>query len=492
MAAITVHHLTFSYPGSAENVFDDVSFLLDTDWKLGFTGRNGRGKTTFLKLLCGKFPYQGTIASPVSFDYFPFDEDPNQTALQIAEAHDPDGLTWRFLREADLLGLTYNELDRPLHTLSQGERTKVLLAIFFIRDNRFLLIDEPTNHLDMAGRETVSRYLNKKRGFILVSHDRAFLDGCIDHVLSIGRGKITVQQGNYSSFEAQKDRIDRFEAAENEKHLREIGTLRASAKQAGGWADRSESKKIGFDPTETEKNMGRRSYEGMKSKKMQQRRKNLEKRIEREIEEKEELLKDVELSSDLKLSPLPMRGTIVLMQDAVAGYDGRAVTRPVTFSVKTGDRIALCGKNGSGKSSILKLVTGELTPMSGFVKTMSGQIISCVPQSEALSGSLDTFIEKSSVDATLLKTILRKLDFSREMFERPLQEYSAGQQKKVLIARSLCIPAHLYIWDEPLNYIDIVSRRQIAELILRFAPTMMLVEHDRAFIDEIATQTVDL
>ena len=177
MSLIQVSNLTFGYEGSFDNVFENASFSIDTNWRCGFIGRNGRGKTTFLNLLLGKYAYSGTISASVNFEYFPFEvENPDDTPLEIAESIVPDFEMWRLTRELNLLDADPGLLYRPYSTLSYGERTKVLLSILFIRENSFLLIDEPTNHLDIEARGTLAQYLKSKKGFILVSHDRAFLD----------------------------------------------------------------------------------------------------------------------------------------------------------------------------------------------------------------------------------------------------------------------------------------------------------------------------
>ena len=201
MSLIRVTNLTFEYEGSYDPIFENVSFQIDTDWKLGFTGRNGRGKTTFLRLLMGQYEYQGTISTSVAFDYFPFEvTDYGMDTLELVEEILPDYEYWKLSRELSLLELEEDVLYRPFGTLSNGEQTKVMLAVLFLRENHFLLIDEPTNHLDLHAREVVSAYLDKKKGFILVSHDRAFLDRCIDHILSINKTNIEIQQGNFSSW----------------------------------------------------------------------------------------------------------------------------------------------------------------------------------------------------------------------------------------------------------------------------------------------------
>ena len=191
MSKISVNDLTFYYEGSYDNIFENVSFQIDTDWKLGFIARNGKGKTTFLNLLMGKMEYRGSISASVVFDYFPFEvKDKSKDTIDVIEEIDPDYEFWKICRELNLLLVDGDVFYRPFETLSNGERTKVLLALLFSGENHFLLIDEPTNHLDMESREILKEYLNTKKGFILVSHDRNFMDGCVDHVLVINRESI--------------------------------------------------------------------------------------------------------------------------------------------------------------------------------------------------------------------------------------------------------------------------------------------------------------
>ena len=198
MSLINVSNLTFAYDGSYDYIFENVSFQIDTDWKLGFTSRNGRGKTTFLQLLLGKHEYSGVIAASVKFEYFPFAlSNTADKTLAVVESIHPGCLHWQLLRELSLLQVCEDVLYRPFATLSPGEQTKVLLAALFLKENSFLLIDEPTNHLDLHARKIVSNYLNTKHGYILVSHDRGFLDDCIDHILSINKANIEIQKGNF-------------------------------------------------------------------------------------------------------------------------------------------------------------------------------------------------------------------------------------------------------------------------------------------------------
>lgn len=486
MSMIKIENLTFSYPTSYDNIFENVNFQIDTDWKLGFVGRNGRGKTTFLNLLLGKYEYRGKIISSVQFDYFPYHvENKNLFTQDILQSVCPAAEEWELIRELSLLDVKSDVLWRPFNSLSNGEQTKVLLAALFLNEGHFLLIDEPTNHLDVKARQRVSAYLKRKKGFLLVSHDRQFLDDCVDHILSLNRTDIEVQNGNFSTwlnnFEAQQ----KSEMLLNEHLKKDIKRLQRSARRSAGWSDKVEaSKNSAFDS----------GYIGHKAAKMMKRAKAIEARQKKAIDQKSELLKNVETAESLKLSPLMYHAdTLVTFSDVTVYYNKKAACKPVSFSLHRGERIVLDGRNGCGKSSLIKLLIGEPIEHTGTINAGSGLIISYVPQDTSdLTGNLSDFAAENNLDESLFKTILRKMDFERVQFEKDMKDFSGGQKKKVLIAKSLCEKAHLYVWDEPLNFIDIYSRMQIEQLLREFQPAMIFVEHDMVFREAIATGNVKM
>ncbi len=484
MSMIKIENLTFSYPTSGDNLFENVTFQIDTDWKLGFVGRNGRGKTTLFHLLLNKYEYRGKITHSVQFDYFPYTvADKNRLTEEILQKICPFVEPWEITRELSYLEVDIDVLWRPFETLSNGEQTKVLLAALFLNEGHFLLIDEPTNHLDTHARKMVSAYLKKKKGFILVSHDRCFLDGCIDHILSLNRTTIEVQNGNFSSWMANFTRQQESEIAQNERLQKDISRLKQSAKRSAVWSNRVEASKTGAAD---------KGYVGHKAAKMMKRSKVIEARQQQAIKEKSELLKNIETTQNLKLSPLQYHtDRLVTFSDIIICYDNKAICNPVSFTIQQGERVALDGKNGSGKSSLLKLLTGEKIDYTGTMTIGSGLIISYVPQETShLQGRLGNFARQHHINESLFKAVLRKMDFERTQFEKDIKYFSEGQKKKVLIAKSLCEQAHLYIWDEPLNFIDIYSRMQIEQLINEFSPTMIFVEHDSTFRETIATKCI--
>ena len=508
MAQIQVNDLTFSYDGSADDVFENVTFRIDTDWKLGLIGRNGKGKTTLLQLFMGNMHYSGSISTGTCFDYFPYkvsESDLKVSAAELIEKWKPQVEIWQVLIQMDALKMDSECLYRPFGTLSFGERTRVMLSVLFADENEFLLIDEPTNHLDTRAREIVKNYLATKKGFILVSHDRDLLDSVCDHVLVLNRSSIEVQAGNFTSWWENKEKKDAFLQAENEKHLKEISKLKTAVDRSSRWADKNEGTKIGFDPVkEHDRFISTRSFIGAKTKKMQARVKSYEQRIDREIDEKEGLLNDIEKVVDLKIEPLKYhKEVLVNANDMSLKYEGAKedLFTGLRFQVKRGERIILSGANGCGKSSILKAILekaelsenriGSGIMISGDLFVASGMTISYVNQNTSfLSGSLRKFCEDKGLSESLFLSVLRQLDFSREQFTKNMEDYSEGQKKKVLIAASLITPAHLYIWDEPFNYIDVFSRMQIEKLLLKYKPTMLLVEHDIRFQEKIGTEII--
>jgi len=499
MSLIQIKNLTFAYEGGYDNVFENVSFQIDTDWKLGLVGRNGRGKTTLLRLLAGGLEYRGSIEASVTFDFFPFEiRDAKLSALDAIKSARGGIKLWELEREINLLETSPQILSRVYETLSGGEKTKLLLAALFAGgDERFLLIDEPTDHLDEEGRAVAAKYLQAKKGFVLVSHDRALLDGCVDHVLAINRGGIEVVGGNFSTWFEERMRKDSSELEENRRIKKEIKRLEKTAREKAEWSDKVEGTKIGSHSYD-------RGRVGHLAAKAMKRSKTIEKRVGRELDKKSSLLKNIEKSDGLKINFVSHHGKRLIEFRGVSVFYGeKAVCENVSFAVSQGERVAIKGPNGSGKSSLIKLIlaqalrgpqneTGGLSH-SGEIFTASGLKISVAPQETLhLSGNLSDYAASCGLDESLFKAILRKLEFARAQFDKNMRDFSSGQKKKVLIARCLCEASHIYIFDEPLNFVDVLSRYQIEEMILNSGPTMLFVEHDRVFAEKIATKAVRL
>ena len=492
MAQINIQNLTFGYDGTSENIFENVCFSFDTNWKIGLIGRNGRGKTTLLNLLLGKFEYRGTITGNIHFDYFPYHvKNKYKLTIDILPEIYPEYELWEVIKKLQDLGLDEECLYQSFDTLSNGQQTKLLLAVLFTKENNFLLIDEPTNHLDYESRECVKNFLNKQKGFIVVSHDRDFIDNCVDHIISINRNDIEIQKGNFSSWWQNKQNQDNFELNQNKKLKKEIARLEESVIQTQRWSDKVEKTKNGTRISGLRPDKG---AIGHKAAKMAKRSKAIELRQNKTIEEKSKLLKNIEKQENLFLNSQDLtNGTLIEVKDLSIFYEEKIVAKGISFCVESGDKVAICGQNGSGKTSLLKVILGEEIKHSGTVYKNARLKISYISQKyDWHYGTLIDFAKENKIDKTKFLTMLIKLGFSKNQFDTSTQDLSEGQKKKVLIAKSLCEEANLYVWDEPLNYIDVISRIQIEEMLKSENITLIFVEHDSAFIKNLATKIVKL
>lgn len=496
MGTIKINNLSFKYDNMSNNIFDNFDLNIDEKWRLGLIGRNGRGKTTFLKILLNQLEYQGSILTNLRFAYFPKPvSDPGNSVqnvlLGLAKLDISD--FWKVQIEMDKLKLSDELLTRPFNTLSPGEQTKAKLAALFCNDQYFQLIDEPTNHLDDAGRQIVADYLKQKTGFIVVSHDRYFLNQVIDRVLSIDRAKIQLFNGNYDSWQQQFELQNETEMKKKQHLQTDIKRLKKSAEMTKQWSYKTEKGK--FKKPGDNGGMIDRGAVGHKAAKLMKRSKNTFKRTESELNSKQKLLKNIDEMPELKLHYQALPQEILLqIQDLVVARNHHDLNKPLSFTIKTGDRFALDAVNGSGKTTIIKAILGNHNLISaGKINFAHGIKISYMNQDFIdFQGDLKSYANEYKVDFSMLLNTLHKLGFDRKVFNFYVEKMSQGQKRKLALARSLCTKANLYIWDEPLNYLDVITRQQIENLILEIKPTMLFVEHDCQFTKDVATQEIKL
>ncbi|QLL77207.1 ATP-binding cassette domain-containing protein [Ligilactobacillus saerimneri] len=495
MTNIKLKNMTFAYPGQ-DNLFSDVTMTLDASWHLGLLGRNGRGKTTFLQIIQGHLPVQGQVQTDLLLEYFPYTiADPEQLTLYALQAV-TDFEEWQLRRELNLMDCNPEIIWQPFATLSGGEQTKVLLAACFCHTKRFILLDEPTNHLDMATRHQIAAYLRrKKQGYIITSHDRAFLDEVVNHVLVIEAQNITLMQGNYSTYRQQKDRRDQFNQEKNDRIKQNIQRLRETARQKGQWASQAEGKKKkqAYD--------GRgdldKGFLGAKAARIMKRATTMQRRITNEIEAQSGLLANIETVVPLTLNYQEPRAEQVLQARdlTVMTAENNALFKPVTFTLNRGHQLALVGANGSGKTRLVHqivtaLAVGRPTANLQFVSQLRYSYFQQLTQLP--DQDLTTFAAAQGVARDTFFNLLRKLGFSREALTQKLQTLSAGQQRKVALALSLAQPANIYFWDEPFNYLDTYNQDQLVDLIKTVRPTMLLVEHDQRLLEQLQVPTIEI
>ncbi len=283
-------------------------------------------------------------------------------------------------------------------------------------------------HLDIETRNNLISYLKKKKGFILVSHDRIFLDKVVDHIIAINNANIEIQRGNFSSWKENKGKQDNFEIVQNERLQKDINRLKVSSKNSAKWSNEAEKGKSKKYNSETTIDKG---YVGHKAAKMMKSSKVMEQRIEKAIGEKSNLLRNIDRNDTLKMIPLvSSKNPLVLVENLQIKYNNKTIFSPISFEVNNGDRVAIVGKNGVGKSSILKLILEKTIDYNGEIKVVNNLKISYVSQStEDLKGNLKSFAQESKIDESIFKAMLVKMGLQQSDFETEIQDMSEGQNK---------------------------------------------------------------
>lgn len=496
MGTIQIQNLSFKYMDMSDYLFEKTNLKIDESWKLGLIGRNGRGKTTLLNILQQKLSYEGTIITDLNFNYFPqkisnSKKITKQLVLEIGSITDYN--FWKLQIEMDKLQLDEAVLELPYEKLSPGQKTKLQLALMFVEENSFQLIDEPTNHLDIVGRQVVSDYLRDKKGFIVISHDKKFLNEIIDHVLSINRKNITVQKGNYDTWEYEKNIVDQKEKNEKEKLKSEIKQLKESAREKENWSNKKENSKSRNAVSEKHANLDK-GFIGHKSAKLMKRSKTLMNRMNKNISHKSELMKNIEISDDLSmnLNDEFHQKNILEVKNFQSYFDKKIINEKVSFKVNKNEITALVGPNGAGKSTALKAILNEDISYLGSIKINGKPKISYLQQETIeTSDNIVDLCEIKNISRNDVFSMLRKLGFERHLFNKKINTMSEGQKRKIALAISLVESADFYIWDEPLNYLDIITRQQIIEVLEKYHPTMIVIDHDQDFINEIATNKIE-
>ncbi|MDE7049953.1 MAG: ATP-binding cassette domain-containing protein [Lactobacillus sp.] len=497
MSNIKISNLSFKYSDSIENIFNNLNLDLDSSWKLGLIGRNGRGKTTFLDLLRGKLQGTGAIQSKLEFNYFPLNVKNKEQLTLYALEEQVQFDQWELERELNLMKVDTNLIWQPFNTLSGGEQTKVLLALSFINRDAFPLIDEPTNHLDEESRKQVVEYLHHhSNGYIVVSHDREFLNQITDHILAIENTEIHLYQGNFASYEDTKEKRDKFNQQRNEKLRGQIKTLDESRQRIKDYSLQSENnKKASAHKNEIHADINK-GFFGHKAAKIMKRSKNVERRMNKDIQDRKGLMTNVESIPDLEMNFQPnYHSTLLETRHLDLKVQDKNLFKDLNLIVENQGIVSLEGKNGSGKSTFLKSILNKSADVNyqGILSLTSGLKISYLPQNFVeYSGTLVEFAHKEHLSYEQMLNMLKKMGFPRESFRTRIEEMSMGQQKRVAIAKSLVEDADFYLWDEPANYLDVFNQDQLINILKKTRPAMLLVEHDEYFISQVANKRIKL
>lgn len=512
---ISINNLSVEF--SAKSLFDNINYVINPRDKIALVGKNGAGKSTMLKIIAGlQSPTSGTVSVPrdVTIGYLPQQMRISDTVSLIEEASKAfahfDEMKDRLQRlndelaarddyesadytalieristlteqlamssaenaiaetEKTLLGLGFmrSDFDRPTSEFSGGWRMRVELAKILLQRPDVLLLDEPTNHLDIESIQWLENFLiSKSKAVVLVSHDRAFIDNVTNRTIEISLGKIYDYNVNYSHFvQLRQERIEQ--------------QMRAYQNQQKQIAD-------------TEQFIERFRYKATKAVQVQSRMKQLAK-IERiEVDE-------VDNSRlNLKFPPAPRSGDYPLILDNVGkAYGNHQVFDNATFTIKRGEKVAFVGKNGEGKSTLVKCIMNEI-PFTGSLKIGHNVKIGYFAQNQAqlLDGELTVFdtIDRVAVGDIRLKIrdILGAFMFGGEASDKKVKVLSGGEKTRLAMIRLLLEPVNLLILDEPTNHLDMKTKDILKQAIKDFSGTVIVVSHDREFLDGLVEKVYE-
>ena len=460
---------------SARPVLNDITFLINRKDRIALVGKNGAGKTTLLRLIAGEeTPTGGHISKDkdLTIGYLPqhmIHAEGTTLWEEVEKVRDADDPKSIGLQEKTLLGLGFvrEDFGRQCSEFSGGWRMRIELAKILLRKPDLLLLDEPTNHLDIESIQWLEQWLLQcGSAIVLVSHDRAFMDNVANRTIEISLGRIYDYQVPYSHFvELRKERHEQqVRAYENQQKMIQ----------------------------DTEDFIARFRYKPTKAVQVQSRIKQLEKleRLEVDLEDTARL--------KLKFPPAPRSGDFpIICEDVRKAFGEHVVFDHVTFTIRRGEKVAFVGKNGEGKTTLVRCIMNELTDYTGTLKTGHNVKIGYFAQNQAalLDGELSVFdtIDRVAVGdiRTRIKDILGAFMFGGEASEKRVRFLSGGERSRLAMIRLLLQPVNLLILDEPTNHLDIPSKDVLKEAIRDFDGTVICVSHDRDFLDGLVDKVYE-
>ena len=505
---ISIDNLTVSFGGWT--LFDEVSFLVNPKDRIGLVGKNGAGKTTLLRIITGEqqatsgavtrnsdctigyLPQQMKVADTTTLidetakafaEVLAIEAEIERITTALAERDDYESAEYEQLmhrldecnnryhilggdsRDADIektllgLGFRREDFDRPTSQFSGGWRMRIELAKLLLRRPSVFLLDEPTNHLDIESIQWLEEYLRNYNGAVLlISHDRAFLDNVTNRTIEISLGKIYDYKVPYSKYVVlrRERREQQMAAYENQQRMIE----------------------------KTEEFIERFRYKPTKSNQVQSRIKQLE-RLER-IEVDEEDLSTL----NIKFPPAPRSGQIVAeVKEVGKSFGAKHVFSGANFVIERGEKIALVGRNGEGKTTLARMLVGELTPSEGSIRLGANVDVGYYAQNQEdlMDGEITVFdtLDRVAVGdiRTRLRDILGAFLFRGEDIDKKVKVLSGGERSRLAMARLMLSPHNLLIMDEPTNHMDMRSKDILKEALMRFDGTVIVVSHDREFLD---------
>ncbi|KQC06395.1 MAG: hypothetical protein APR54_01790 [Candidatus Cloacimonas sp. SDB] len=529
MTLIKAGNLEFYYEEQDHTLFDNLIFEIDNTTKAGLIGRNGCGKTTLFSLLLQKLkPVGGNMyfQPELRIGHLPQeivldDEIIVQDYLwqmklqlynlklkmdRIAEFEESELI--KILADFDSLGgyefdlhfqkilaqfnLDESFLFRKVKNLSGGEKTKIAFCRIMLDNPDLLLLDEPTNHLDIQTLEWLENYLkNISIPFLIISHDRKFLDNCVQEIWEIEDKRIFKFSGNYSFYKNQKEEELNRKLHDYENSRKRIKKLKKAVNDRKGWAvsHQAETGNEGYAPI----------YEtvGNEAKKSMRQAKAVETRLIRELEKAQENKPWIEKKREIRFEEQNLKVRSVLQVESLSkSYAGKNVLQELNFTVGNGSRLLISGKNGSGKSTLLKILVDQIQDYAGNIswnpQAKIGYYAQEIDDLNLENTILDELIAGDLSRQTVVRTVLGSLNLRKDKVYQKISSLSIGERCKITLAKIITSNANVLLLDEPTNHLEIAAREALENALLQFEGAIIFVSHDRYLCEKLATDEINL
>ena len=469
---IKTNDLEISFSG--QKIFSDVNIIINKKEKIGFIGRNGSGKSTFLKIIIGKLEQDaGEVIMPKGYkigyldQHIKFTHDTVVDEVCSVLSGDREYETWKGESILTGLGFTDDEMMKEPREFSGGNQVKINLAKLLLDEPDMLLLDEPTNYLDIHSIKWLKNFLNDWRGeLILVTHDRNFMNNVISHTLNIHRGEFKKTAGT-------TDKVLEKILNEEEIYNKTVENEAKKREKTEAWIKRFKSKA----------SMATRAQSKIKM---------LEK-----TEKKEKLSAVINLDFKFNYEPYKSKDNLVNSSNLDFHYSvENPLIKNLSFSIKSSDKICIIGKNGKGKSTLLKLITGDLAPISGYSnahdKTKIGYFgqmnIDRLDPKNSIYNELQNCVPNMS--ETQVRKVCANMMFTDNLSNKKIKILSGGEKSRVMLGKILINPANLLLLDEPTNHLDLDSCDSLLSAIKDFDGAVLMVTHDEYFLREIANKLI--
>lgn len=456
---IQLENITKSF--GERTIFSDISFRIQDGEKIGIVGKNGAGKSTLLKIMIGIEDFDsGKLSGLRQEDIGYAEQMPNFTQSTLLDEMLRDGAEEFQARKILYgLGFTESELAKNPKNFSGGETGKITLARALLNEPRILILDEPTNHLDIYAIDFLEEFVKNYRGTVIaVTHDRHFLQNCVEKILDMENGKAMLYPGNYEKYFQLKTERREYEWKAYEKQQEEIAKIEEYV---------------------------RRHKAGIKSKQARGRQKILDRMERLEKPPSNESVK-------VNLGDAAESANKVLILD---GINFKGIIKNFNLEIVKGEKVGLIGKNGVGKSTLLKIIVGELKSDSGEIKIGNRVKIGYLSQGhEDLNVNatpLEELVNEFNLTLEKARSELARLDLGAQIVEKPISDLSGGEKTRVALAKLILQGANFLILDEPTNHLDLPAREAIESALNSFDGTILIVTHDRYLLDSVTTRVIE-